>query len=599
MSSVLPRRFARVIALSLAGLLAAPGAEAAYRGAIGFYDLQPLPGGVAPTGSGVPAVQVEANSIVGSDSTAMPDPGHPDFTGKAITDSSGSPPGVYSGHATTVGRYFYGNSLSIAPGITAVEVFSASDWLQNGYLRTAFGTAPQPRSTAARLGNHSWIGTLDMLTGNALRRLDWVISRDEYVTVVGLSNAGTNSPLLASAFNVISVGRSDGVHGRGSAAVDSDYTGGRVRPDLVAPGTVTSVAAPMVSAAAALLIETAATWPALSTDPVTQSVTSRAGTLIRNAGRSSVIKAVLMAGARRDVFADYRQAEADRSANGLDRRYGAGQLEIARSHRILAAGEQNSAEDLPAGGGNVQALGFDYDPRFGGSGGTNMQATYYLPLPPADGTVTAALVWNLRINPGTAVAFNGTATLYDLDLEMFDVTNPDQWVSVMRSAGTGENTENIHADVLHGRSYALRVTRGVVQGNFDWDYALAWYTLAEAADTDGDGVPDDADNCPLTFNPGQEDLDGDGVGDACDNCILVPNADQRDTDGDGYGNICDGDLDNSGGIVNFSDLALFRAAFGTSNVDADLDGDGLVNFADLALFRSLFGLPPGPSGLVP
>ncbi|MFH1724428.1 MAG: NosD domain-containing protein [Elusimicrobiota bacterium] len=35
-------------------------------------------------------------------------------------------------------------------------------------------------------------------------------------------------------------------------------------------------------------------------------------------------------------------------------------------------------------------------------------------------------------------------------------------------------------------------------------------------DSDGDGVTNDADNCPATFNPGQEDFDGDGDGDACD-----------------------------------------------------------------------------------
>ncbi len=36
------------------------------------------------------------------------------------------------------------------------------------------------------------------------------------------------------------------------------------------------------------------------------------------------------------------------------------------------------------------------------------------------------------------------------------------------------------------------------------------------ADSDGDGVGDDEDNCPETANPDQEDADGDGLGDACD-----------------------------------------------------------------------------------
>ena len=43
-------------------------------------------------------------------------------------------------------------------------------------------------------------------------------------------------------------------------------------------------------------------------------------------------------------------------------------------------------------------------------------------------------------------------------------------------------------------------------------------------DTDGDGVPDEEDNCPDVFNPDQADLDGDGIGDACDQALYACDA---------------------------------------------------------------------------
>jgi large repetitive protein len=63
-------------------------------------------------------------------------------------------------------------------------------------------------------------------------------------------------------------------------------------------------------------------------------------------------------------------------------------------------------------------------------------------------------------------------------------------------------------------------------------------------DADGDGIPDDKDNCPHVFNPvrpidngAQPDIDNDGIGDACDVCPLVPHgthcAPAAAPDGDG------------------------------------------------------------------
>lgn len=46
-------------------------------------------------------------------------------------------------------------------------------------------------------------------------------------------------------------------------------------------------------------------------------------------------------------------------------------------------------------------------------------------------------------------------------------------------------------------------------------------TRATGGDFDGDGIPNGTDNCPEVANPSQADADGDAVGDACDSCAMA------------------------------------------------------------------------------
>jgi hypothetical protein len=440
---------------------------AEYKSDIGYTQLQTELGASLPTGAGVQVTQVEAQN-------GMPDITNSEFIGKTFTAETSTL--TNSSHATAVGTYFYGDNSSLAPGITAIDCYNASDFISWGFLSSLTYT---PLASGSRVANHSWVGNLSAPSAiNDLARLDWVIARDEYINVVAMNNggAGANRPLLGSSFNAIAVGLSNGSAAYGSYPLattpSTPYaSGSRTRPDLVAPADATSYATPMVASAAALLVQVGHDGgTTLSTDPVVQSTTNRNGDTIYNAEKSEVIKSALMAGASR-TSPNLTQGYVVNTANGLNDIYGAGQLNIYNSYHIIAAGEQNSREDYLAGGGEIEAVGFDYDPAFGGANGSNRAGTYAFRTLSA-GDLSASLVWNLKVTGETAQGFDTSATLYHLGLYLYDVSDNNRLVA--SSDSSVDNTQNLWTSLIANQIYQLVVAADLGQGDFLWDYGLAW-----------------------------------------------------------------------------------------------------------------------------
>ena len=454
---------------------------------IGFTELSSLLGASLPSGSGVPVFQVEATDAAGN---WAPDAANSEFAGKSILAEGLPASAGASSHATGMGRYFYGNTTSTSPSITDIGIHSASTWLFQHLVPAGKNPGERraiPLETNRRIANHSWVGGgindgngvfSPTATSTFLRLADWVSNVDELIQIYGIPNSSVDSVFFATALNGIAAGVTDAAHADGVVPLDSIYVAGRPSIHLVTPTDFTSFSVAAVSSAIALLIEAAQQNPSWSD----ASTTNRSNNLIQNAERTETIKAALMAGASRVTnnttsatqgdIDEYRVLPTNQTNNGLDWRYGAGQLNIHRSYQILAAGEAASIED--GGSLNSGYIGFDHDNQFGGSGGSNITATYDLGVIDHPSELGVALVWNLAVT-GTAnssLFFDESAVLHNLDLELIDVTNGNQVIA--DSTSTINNTENIWFPLQANTHYQLRVTRASGQSDFDWDYSLAW-----------------------------------------------------------------------------------------------------------------------------
>lgn len=411
---------------------------------IGFTSLQATLGAAMPTGDGISATMVEATV---SSLYYMPDVSF--FPATTISNQSGGS-SVPSWHATAVGQYFYGSSsLSPDVGSTAggdvVRVYEVLNWLQSGSLYVADSTK-LPKVETSDVQNHSWVGS----TGNttldveSVRRLDFAISRDDFVAVMGVNNGSVVQPLMATAYNGISVGLSNGNHAAFTTSLDG---AGRQKPDIVVPATATSYATPTVSGAASLLIETARSTPALS-----------------NAQRHEVVKALLLNGATKDE-AEFAGAWNHTTTTPLDEVYGAGELNIERSYENLVAGEYASSNSSVVG-----LQGWDL-----ATSSATGELLYFFDVPAAfEGTLVATLVWDRDVvaadtQPGPGVNYVFSSSLSNLDLTLYAASGFTIGSMIDESISTVDNLEHLYTLGLASGRYALGVTSDV-----STDYALAW-----------------------------------------------------------------------------------------------------------------------------
>ncbi len=509
-----------LIAMLVAG--SAPGGQTTNDGPeVGLDDLEARIGSAnLPDGTGVVVGHVEFEDV---DGDYAPTAGHNQFIGKKFFPMSG-PTGA-SAHANNVGFNYYGNTLSIAPGITTIYNWWADNWATTGLLNSNTGSLPVALPAAIKVFNHSWLGTFSFSSqnNNALRRADFVTIRDDLLMCVGVDNDepgvpddNINAALMSHVFNGITVGVSDGTH-MNDPTLNSLDVPGRMQPIIVAPGTKVSWAVPVVSAASALLTETARTTPLPS------------GTSA-SAERSEVIKAVLLAGAnhRAGWTNNPSTSGADRGVTSqpVDDVFGCDLLDVNISHLILTRGEQDGAASTPATV-NAAHAGWDLV-----SVDIDGSAYWRLAVCEVAREVSVVATWHRQVQSpfGSAdwavadftltlwrVDGGGLATLVgDPGLPFFGGGN-------VVSQSDVDNLEHLFVTDLQPGEYVIELQRLDNEAAYpDWEAAVAWHasTPASPGDTDGDCVVGIADfltvlgtwgtcpePCPVVPCPG--DFDGD------------------------------------------------------------------------------------------
>ena len=430
-------RSLRFLAHLLGALVVALPLRADWKDDVGYTRLQQTFTSGVPTAVAAGVTQTEASDTSGN--FYLPDSTNAEFSSKTIANkSSGS---GASGHATTVGAYFYGNSSSLIPATSQIDAYNANSWL------TAI-----PYTETRLVQNHSWI--IDTITSNIDTtvsyydaRLDYMVQQTGVVCVVGVANGNSTTlpQLFCQAYNLISVGMTNGQHSAGTTTYDG---AGRIKPDLVAPESATSFSTPQVSSASGLLAQ-----------KLTESPYSRSGADI-----ARTTKALLLAGATKEAFPEWTRT----TTQPIDLRYGAGELNVLLSYRILLGGmaSPSTSQACP------ETAWANSSVRISTSTGNR---TYFFDIPSgsSNSRFSAALVWLRSVS-----SFGGNysaSVLSDLSLTLYTASGFTIGSAVTNGTSNSatDNLEHIYLPDLPAGRYAIQVSSS---SNTNTAYALAWRT---------------------------------------------------------------------------------------------------------------------------
>lgn len=145
-----------------------------------------------------------------------------------------NPVGNESGHADQVGQNLYGRNTGAAPGLLHVSLLET-----NFFLQGLPGLAARVINQSFESGSHD--------AGEDQRYDNYVVAHHAVI----ISGAGNGGAVLSPSdcYNGIGVGANGGATSTGPTA------DGRCKPDLTAPAVATSFSTPLVSGAAAMLIQ--------------------------------------------------------------------------------------------------------------------------------------------------------------------------------------------------------------------------------------------------------------------------------------------------------------------------------------------------------